>query len=209
MKKELALEHYDRREQFHFFKDFEEPFFGITASVNCEKAYAYCKAQEIPFYAFYLHATNTAVNSIPNFRQRLDGRKLMEYDCIHASTTMLRPDHTFGFAYIEHSADFRTFLEQYTSEKNRIANTRTLMPPKMTDQVIHYSALPWVAVTSVSHARKFSIADSCPKITFGKYVSEGGHLKLPVSVHAHHALADGYHVGLFFQKLEELLNTDF
>ena len=209
MKKELALEHYDRLEQFEFFKDFEEPFFGITATVNCKKAYQYCKARQYSFYAYYLHAANTAANAIPNFRQRLQGDRLIEYACIHASTTMIRPDHTFGFAYVEHASDFSTFLAHYTREKNRIHSTRNLMPDTMTNQVIHYSALPWIATTSVSHARKFSATDSCPKITFGKYVAAGNELKLPVSVHAHHALADGYHVGLFFQKLEELLNEGF
>ncbi len=29
---------------------------------------------------------------------------------------------------------------------------------------------------------------------------------MPVAVHVHHALADGYHIGLFVEKFQELLH---
>ncbi len=32
---------------------------------------------------------------------------------------------------------------------------------------------------------------------------------MPVSIHVHHALADGYHVGLFVNKFQELMNGEF
>ncbi len=31
MKKHIDLDNYDRKEQFKFFQDFEEPFFGLTS----------------------------------------------------------------------------------------------------------------------------------------------------------------------------------
>ena len=32
--------------------------------------------------------------------------------------------------------------------------------------------------------------------------------KMPVSVHVHHGLADGLHVGQFFEKLQEFMDFD-
>jgi chloramphenicol O-acetyltransferase type A len=29
---------------------------------------------------------------------------------------------------------------------------------------------------------------------------------MPISIHVHHGLMDGYHVGLFIARLEELMN---
>jgi chloramphenicol O-acetyltransferase type A len=74
--------------------------------------------------------------------------------------------------------------------------------------VIHFSAVPWLDFTSVSHARSFSFPDSCPKITFGKAVEEApGRKSMAVSVHVHHGLVDGSHVGLFAERFQHLLNA--
>ena len=206
MIKEIALETYNRKEQFNFFKDFEEPFFGITTTVDLTRAYAYCKANALPIFAYYLHAANTAVNAIPNFRQRIHKGKIIAYERIDVSTTIARPDHTFGFSMIKHEADFNLFKTHFSAEKERVQSTTQLMPHGMTDQVVHYSALPWFNFSAVSHARKFSINDSCPKITFGKIQQDAGQVTLPVSVHAHHALVDGYHVGLLMEAMQKALD---
>ena len=206
MIKEIALETYNRKEQFNFFKDFEEPFFGITTTVDLTRAYAYCKANALPIFAYYLHAANTAVNAIPNFRQRIHKGKIIAYERIDVSTTIARPDHTFGFSMIKHEADFNLFKTHFSAEKERVQSTTQLMPHGMTDQGVHYSALPWFNFSAVSHARKFSINDSCPKITFGKIQQDAGQVTLPVSVHAHHALVDGYHVGLLMEAMQKALD---
>ena len=55
--------------------------------------------------------------------------------------------------------------------------------------LIRYSVLPWFDFTSISHARDFSRDDSAPRITFGKITEADGRWTMPVSIHAHHALA--------------------
>ena len=74
------------------------------------------------------------------------------------------------------------------------------MLPKMS---FIFSAVPWVNFTSVSHARNFAFRESCPKITFGKLSQNK---KMPVSIHAHHALVDGIHVGEFIKEFQRLMN---
>ncbi|RYZ84904.1 MAG: chloramphenicol acetyltransferase, partial [Proteobacteria bacterium] len=56
-------------------------------------------------------------------------------------------------------------------------------------------------------ARNFGLADSCPKISFGKMtVDTNGKRTMPMSVHVHHALLDGYHVGYFTDRFQELMS---
>jgi chloramphenicol O-acetyltransferase type A len=66
--------------------------------------------------------------------------------------------------------------------------------------------LPWIRFTSISHARSFSFKDCIPKISFGKMTEQKGVKTMPVSIHVHHAIADGSDVGLFVEKLQEILN---
>ena len=86
-------------------------------------------------------------------------------------------------------------------------NSTGLVPAISGENVIHFSAIPWVDFTSLSHARSFSFRDSMPKISFGKVTEKEGVKSMPVSIHVHHGLMDGYHVGQFVDKFQELLNA--
>jgi chloramphenicol O-acetyltransferase type A len=52
----------------------------------------------------------------------------------------------------------------------------------------------------------FSVDDSCPKISFGKMTNHNGKRTMPVSIHVHHALVDGLHLGQYIDCLQGLLN---
>ena len=97
-----------------------------------------------------------------------------------------------------------------TSERKdeNVKNTNNLLPAVSGENVIHFSAIPWLDFTSISHARSFSHPDSCPKISFGKMTENNGVKEMSVSIHVHHALMDGYHVGLFVEKFQALLNDE-
>jgi chloramphenicol O-acetyltransferase type A len=72
--------------------------------------------------------------------------------------------------------------------------------------LIRYSTLPSFDFTSISHARDFSKDDSAPRITFGK-ITEADSRTMPVSIHVHHALADGLHVAQFVDHFQKFLDA--
>jgi chloramphenicol O-acetyltransferase type A len=72
--------------------------------------------------------------------------------------------------------------------------------------VIHFSTVPWISFTGVTHPQNFKYKDSIPKITFGKYFHRNGRMILPVSVNAHHGLMDALHVSRFLQLFEQLID---
>jgi chloramphenicol O-acetyltransferase type A len=92
------------------------------------------------------------------------------------------------------------------TEIERMQTTTGVFTREYPDNLIHFSALPWINFTSLSHARSFTWPDSCPKISVGKLTEENGEKSMPISVHVHHGLADGYHVGLFLEKLQQFMN---
>ena len=207
MKQKLNLATWNRKEHFLFFKQMEEPFFGITTTVDCTKAYAKSKEIGVSFFVYYLHKTLQAVNEIENFRYRIIDDEVFIFDKIDASATIMREDKTFGFSYIEFLNDLTHFNEITLKEIERIQTTTGLFTREYPENLIHFSALPWVNFTSLSHARSFTWADSCPKISFGKMMEENGKKTMSISVHVHHGLVDGYHVGLFIDALQNLLKS--
>ena len=97
MKHKLELDTWNRKEHFAFFKQMEEPFFGVTARIECTQAYAKAKELGVSFFTYYLHKTLLAVNAVENFRYRIIDDEVFVFDRIDASATILRDDKTFGF----------------------------------------------------------------------------------------------------------------
>ncbi len=206
MKQKINLETWNRKEHFLFFKQMEEPFFGVTTRVDCTKAYAKAKELGVSFFTYYLHKTLKAVNAVENFRYRIIDNEVYVFDRIDASATIIRDDKTFGFSLMEYDKNLNVFAEITRKEINRIQNTTGLITRDFEVNLIHFSAVPWIDFTSYSHARSFTFPDSCPKVSFGKMIEENGKKTMAVSVHVHHGLVDGYHVGQFLTLLQELLN---
>lgn len=206
MKQKLDLTTWNRKEHFLFFKQMEEPFYGITTSIDCTKAYAKAKELGVTFFSYYLHKTLSAVNAIENFRYRIIEDEVYVFDVIDASATVMREDTTFGFSYMPFSEEIIGFAKTVQTEIERIQSTTGVFTREYPENLIHFSALPWINFSSLSHARSFTWPDSCPKISYGKLIDENGTKSMPISIHVHHGLVDGYHVGLFLDALQQLMN---
>ncbi len=206
MKHFLAIDTWERKEIFEWFVKFEEPFFGVCVDIDCTNAYTKCKQEGHSFFLYYLHKSLVAANGTEPFRYRVEDGRVAVYDEVHAAPTIMRPNGTFGFADFRYYKDFAAFCEAANKEIERIQQCTTLFPPAAPENVIHYSSVPWIKFTALSHARCFSWPDCSPKISFGKMTEANGRRTMPVSVHVHHALADGYQVGLFIDEFQRLMN---
>lgn len=207
MKQKLNPDTWNRKEHFLFFKQMEEPFFGVTVTVDCTTAYDKSKTLGVSFFTYYLHKTLMAVNAIEPFRYRIIEEEVFVFDRIDVSATILRDDKTFGFSSIEYDPDLMVFSQTVKNEIERIQNsTGLLTKDSYPINQIHFSSMPWIDFTSFSHARSFTFADSCPKISFGKMTDSNGKKTMPMSVHVHHGLMDGYHLGMFLEDFQKMMN---
>ncbi len=206
MKTLIDIENWNRKSQYLFFSKFEEPFFGVTVKVDCTKAYLKAKEENVSFFLYYLYRALRAANEIENFRLRIIDNQVYKFSVVNASPTIDRPDGTFGFAYMDFYQDAGIFYENALKEIENVKRSNNLMPAVTGENVIHFSALPWLDFTSISHARCFSFPDSCPKISFGKFTEENGIKSMPVSVFVNHALADGFHIGQFIELFQKYLD---
>lgn len=206
MKRKIDIDNWVRKEHFNFFKTFEEPFWGITTNVDCTNAYRKSKELNIPFFIYYLYLSLKSVNQIEELRYRIEGKDVYCYDVIHAAATVLRDNGTFGFSFIKYNEDLSIFKENAKEEIERVKNNNRLMPSEANENVIHYTTIPWISFSGVSHPRRFSLKDSVPKIAFGKIIDENGRKLLPIAIHAHHALVDGLHAGKFLELFQKLMD---
>jgi len=207
MKEKIDIDTWLRKDHFNFFNNFDEPFFGVTVEVDCTETYKEAKAAGVSFFLLYLHKSLAAANQIENFRYRIINGEVWKYTKINAAATINRPNGSFGFGYFDYLEKFKDFNAKANLEIEKVKNTTGLIPSSSGENVIHYSALPWLNFTSMSHARNYVYKDSCTKISFGKVRDQSGRKIMPVSIHANHALMDGFHVAQFVDVYQSLLNT--
>lgn len=204
----IEIDTWKRKEHFEFFKNLDEPFFGIVTEVDCTNAYQYTKNLNISFFAFYLHKSLIAVNQIDEFKYRIKNGDVVVFDKIDASPTIGREDGTFAFSFVKYNLEFDLFNFSLLKEIEVVKHSKGLRAENDAERidVIHYSSIPWIKFTGLTHARNFKYQDSCPKITFGKTYYDNNKLKMPVSINAHHGFIDGLHVGYFLELYQKLLN---
>ena len=206
MKSKVDIDSWIRKTHYHFFKAFEEPYYGVCVDVDCTSAYRFAKANGHSVFLYFLYQSLSAAQKIEPFKYRIDGDEVFLYNQIDAGSTIARSNGTFGYGHILYHASLPEFMSNANREVERVRAasdlTRTVAP-----NVIRYSALPWIDFTSISHARMFSQPDSCPRISFGKMTEAAGRKSMPVSIHVHHALVDGLHVGQYIDCFQELLNA--
>ncbi len=208
MTRYLDLDSWPRRQHFELFKEYEKPFFNLCSPVDVTVTRELCRRPDGPsFFLTSFYLSLTAANQVEPFHYRLRGDQVLIHDVVHGGTTVLRDDDTFGFGYFNYDENFERFQRHGREELERVRNgPKDLQPHSDVDDLIYYSVIPWVAFTSFSHARRYGLEDSIPRIVFGKVYEEGDRWRMPVSVELHHALADGLHVGRFFELFQGYLD---
>jgi len=207
MKTKLDLNTWNRKEHFEFFKKFDEPFYHLNLNVDCTIGLKKAKSGGRSLFAWYLFHAMKAANMVKEFRYRIEGEEVFEYDVVHASPTISREDGTFGFAQVNFMEDFESFQNELNKDIDRVRGLSGLFTAEERPDVIHYSALPWFSFTGLSHPRNFSDGDSIPKISFGKIFEQDSKSWLPLSVQVHHGLVDGFHVNEFVNAFAGNLNS--
>lgn len=208
MFREIDLDNWNRKTTFEFFRNYADPFFNITANIDVTRLRKFCRANSIAFSLANVFFSQAAVNSIPEFRCRFIEERVVEYDVVHATQTVLNDDETFSFCYFEQQPDVFAFDRVGREAREKYKRLKSFDVESGRIDLIYYSVIPWVAFTAFKHAGRLDNRQSVPRIVFGGlFEDNAGAVKMPVSVEVHHALVDGLHVGRYFQGFQERVNA--
>lgn len=202
----LDVDNWGRRDLFHFFLGYDNPYFNICTRLDVTRLLEVLRQR--PNFSVSLanhYFALRAANEIEPFRYRLREGKVLVHDVIHGGTTVLLPNESFSFAYFDYDPDFEKFMSAAQLSAAEVKKGGGAFNPLESDDRIHFTTLPWVSFTSFSHARNWGREDSVPKIAFGKFTKENDRVLMPFSVEVHHALMDGLHVGRYIARMEEVL----
>ena len=151
--KVFDIEKWNRKTQFKFFKNYEDPFFNITANLEVLELYNYCKQHNLSFSLACIYMALKAINEITEFKLRFKDGDVYVFDEVHIGSTILNDDNTFSFCYFQNQTSIFEFDK---SGKNLVESHKKgakFEPKEAAIDVVHCTTLPWVSFTGFKHAR--------------------------------------------------------
>ena len=192
MKQIIDIENWERKENFNFFRHFQNPQLSITSEVECGGAKQRAKAAGQSFFLHYLYAVLRAANEIPEFRYRIDteGRVVL-YDTIDMlSPIKIKENGKFFTTRFPYHNDFDTFYREVADGDYGL---------------MLLSATPDLYFTSITGTQEKKSGNNYPLLNAGKAIVREGKLVMPIAMTIHHGFIDGHHLSLFHKKVEEFL----
>ena len=194
----IDLKTWERREFYEHF--IQEVVCGYSITVNVDIT-PLAGQQLYPAMIWLLTKT---VNEMPEFRTTLtkDGPGI--YDGMHPMYTVFNKENkNFSGIWSYYSEDYGEFLKSYQVDVAEYSKSTRYAPKAGTpENSFNISMVPWLEFTSVN----LNVFDDgrflLPIFTLGKYFEREGKRLLPLAIQVHHAVCDGYHVGLFVEKLQ-------
>ncbi len=204
--KKIDLESWNRRQQFDFFKEMDQPKYTITVDLDVTDFYRFIKTKKISFYFSVMHLVMTEINKIENMRYRFLNEEVVLCDQLHPSfTDSIQMTEQFKIVTAQMEDDLYRFIEGAKETSNKQGSLFIDMTKEQRIDLVYITTFPWAKFTQVSHAHQYDNRCAIQRVAWGKFEEINGKLKMPFSIEAHHAFVDGLHVGILINRLQEKL----
>ena len=202
----LDMETYKRSRHFAYFKGLSYPYVGLTVPVDVTGLLKTIRADRLPFFLTVCYCVGRAANRVPEFRQRIRDDRIVEFDSCLTSHTVALENGTYGYCTLDSDRPFWDFLPYALKEQEKAKRKASIQEDEEVLDKIFISTLPWLSYIALIQPVPIP-AGSNPRITWGKYDTQGGKTLLPVSVLCHHALVDGLHIAKFYEELSQEIES--
>jgi chloramphenicol O-acetyltransferase type A len=199
----IDTDKWDRKEYFHHYFDDVTCTYSLTVNIDITGLHGH------KIYPAMLWLLTRTVNDMVEFRTTLRPEGLGYFEEMHPSYTIFNKDNkNFSDIWTEFNSNYTLFLDQYNTDLTRYSSSKVFQPkdhrPVNTFDV---SMLPWLTFTSFNLNIYGSGKYLLPIFTMGKTFTQSSQVFMPLAIQVHHAVSDGYHVGMFVQRLQESIEN--
>ena len=200
-KQKIDMKQDPRKSHFDYFSTLAYPYVGATCEVDITGLMEKLKVSGDPFFLSFTYQVIAAANTVPEFRRRIEEGEVVEYDVCRGSCIVAKDDGTYAYCTLSNAPSAEAFILEGKTAMEQAKRGGDIVEDEDVGELFFLSCVPWMHYKDLTQPVPYP-ADSNVRITWGKYVSEGNRIHLPVTILAHHALVDGLHLGRFYQELE-------
>ena len=201
----VDIEHWERKPLFDHFSKTRMPHYAVSAYIDVTRLLEYKRAHGLSFYLSLVYLVTESLNNIDEFHYRIIDGQVVWYSRIETNFTHKRPEErVFRFC----TAPFEGSLEEYVAATSDMIARQTTLFGGMGDiaNVAYCTCVPTLDLTASTNPGMDNPDDAIPRINWGKYVWREGRWMLNITVMANHRFIDGYHLGLFYNGLQTLID---
>ncbi len=204
---EINIDTWRRKEHFNFFKNVAYPLYNICFDLDITSLIEFSKVNDLPINLVLVYFSTRTLNEIENFKYRLRKGKVILHDFLTPSFAHIdKGTDLFKMVTVKMCTELIEFV-QFAKEKAASQKEYFKVQDFINrDDFVFYSAIPWISFTSIDHTINLKQEDAIPRISWGKYFSRDQKVFLPYNIQVNHMFVDGIHLGMFKEKLEELIN---
>ncbi|MGL4567447.1 MAG: CatA-like O-acetyltransferase [Fusobacteriaceae bacterium] len=199
----IQMETWERKEYYNHYINNIVCTYSVTVNLNITNLVG----QKI--YPAMLWLLTDTVNELKEFRTSLSLDGLGIYEDMNPSYTIFNKENkNFSEIWTKFEKDYNKFLALYEKDSENYS-TSTKLSPK-TDQprnVFNVSMLPWVTFSAFNLNIHSDGKYLLPIFTMGKTFIQEEKTMLPLAIQVHHAICDGYHVGVFVETLQKKIDS--
>ncbi|MBQ3391277.1 MAG: chloramphenicol O-acetyltransferase CatP [Clostridia bacterium] len=197
----IDLTRWDRREYFTHYMDAVPCTYSLTVPLDVTTVMG------APLYPVMLWLLTRSVNAVSEFRTAIRDGLPGIYDEMHpAYTVMDWETKRFSSIWTPFDEDFDRFRTAYEADVAQYGSSGKLFPKAgQPENCFDVSMAPWLDFTAFHLHLYDSRRHTLPIFTLGHLEEREGKKLLPLAIQAHHAVCDGYHVGLFLEYLRQEL----
>jgi len=196
---------WSRTPHFYYFTKMLPTGYSLTVEVDISNAYHTVKKAGKKFFPAYLYLASRLISRQQEFRIAEQNGQLGYYEVLHPSYACFHEDDkTMSSLWTEYDSDFKTFYGNYMEDQRQYAGNHGIVAKTdLPENNYMVGMLPWTQFTSYTPVPYGSGSNYFPVLQAGRIFDKGDRKMMPLSITVHHAVADGYHVGLFLQRFQE------
>lgn len=196
---------WSRTPYFYYFTKMLPTGYSLTVEVDITNTYYMVKKGGKKFFPAYLYLASRLIARQQEFRIAEQNGQLGYYEVLHPSYACFHEDDkTMSNLWTEYDSNFETFYSNYMEDQSQYAGNHGIVAKaNLPDNNYMVGMLPWTQFSSYAPVPYGSGSNYFPVLQAGRFFNKGDRKMMPLSITVHHAVADGYHVGLFLEKFQE------
>ena len=213
-RKEIDLKTYKKRNQFNWFKTFDDPTYGFDVKADVTEIVKLSKERKESFFIYFLFAIMNGVNSVYEMKLREENNTIYQYDIIHPTFTVMTDEGVYQNTGCLMDFNFDVFYKRVrktidTAKHLKVGDDLDRYEINKLMNVVYLSSLPNLSIISMRHPipSKNYESMSVPRIFFDKYIEEGDKYYVTLNITVSHTLVDGYPLAACFNKIIEFVNN--
>ncbi len=194
------------------FIDFQSSRYMMSARINVEKLWKFCKKNDYSFFIMSLGCLMNGVNSVPNLKKRIINDEAVEYDYLEGVSPIMNDElNLYREMRVKTPQEFEDIFEwhdyvrdlscEILGGKNK--GFELEMEKRDFTNIANFSCIPWVDFDSITSCT-LNGRQIQPLITWGKVSDD---YEMSVSITVSHIFVHGRDLAYFFENIQKEFNN--